>query len=556
MLDNVNDNMKRNQKLDWSDKTAIEETKQNLERMQEEVTEISEDVTKIADRLTDENIAAVETLDKLRQISEIIEDISNNDIKEALKQLTQANIEIDPGKIKQALDSYNVTAEDLKKKLDRIIDFLEQVKSLQRFEMAGNLLEDMAAKQAEMTQKYAQNPSESSYPREEQSLAEEMQAIQEELAGAADDLREAFGINTDSFEEAVENNDIASVMRDTAQEMADGMSERAKRGLSESNTMLSELIEKHDSLGAAMMATNSEEMKKRLFKSLNELLVVSQKQEQLLNGPDPLDNEERAQLQLEIIDAADVAGQSLTKFSRVFIEIAGIVEQMMTSTRMLMQRSVDGYASGNEAEGAQSAAEALKTVNSSIHFLTLLLSQEEDAQNSMGMPGDLMLQLQQIAKGQLSLSNQLGQQLMEQLAAEQYRLSEMLSELSKQIAGDSNMQELLQKLAEEMDDTGNMMRKNEPRERIERKQLDIYRRILDARRSRREKDEADERKSMTAERNVSRGSDALPEDLGERQSDINRRLKEAMSGDFDPEYMRIIRGYYESLMGNAGGGGQ
>ena len=36
------------------------------------------------------------------------------------------DIELDPAKIKQALDQYNITAEDLKKKLDRIIDFLEQ----------------------------------------------------------------------------------------------------------------------------------------------------------------------------------------------------------------------------------------------------------------------------------------------------------------------------------------------------------------------------------------------------------------------------------------------
>ena len=79
--------------------------------------------------------------------------------------------------------------------------------------------------------------------------------------------------------------------------------------------------------------------------------------------------------------------------------------------------------------------------------------------------------------------------------------------------------------------------------------LDIYRRILDARRSRRQKDEAEERKSMTAKRDVSLGSDALPEDLGERELDLNSRIRDAMNDDFDPEYMRLIRGYFESLLG-------
>jgi hypothetical protein len=554
-LDAVNKNMKSNKELDWSDKTAIEETKQNLENMRKEMLDVSEDVKKIADRLIDENMAAIETLEKLRQISETIKEIAEGEIKEALKQLTQANSEIDPRKIKQALDQYKITAEGLKKKLDRVIEFLEQVKSIQRFEMAGNLLEDMASKQAEMAQKYNADPSNPAYPREEKILAGEMEKIQEELIGAAEDLRENFKLNTLEFEDSIAQNDAAEVKRKAAREMSDGLTENAEQDLGKSNSMISGMLEEYDKLGASMMAANSEEMKKRLFKSLNELLFVSRKQEHFLTGPDSLGNEQRAQIQLEIIDAAAIAEQSLLEFGEVFIEIAGIVDQMMSSTNMLMKSSVDNYAAGKDADGKKFAGEALKVVNSSIHFLTLLL-QQENSENSMGMPGDLMQQLQKIANGQMSLSNQMGQQLMEQLAAEQLSLAEMLSELSGQIAGDRSLRELLQKLASEMDDTGNMMRKNEQREYVERKQLDIYRRILDARRSRRQKDESEERKSMTAKQDVSLGSDALPSDLGERQLDLNSRIRDAMNDDFDPEYMRMIRGYFESLLTEDDGGGQ
>ncbi|MFC1537846.1 hypothetical protein ACFL6H_00325 [Candidatus Latescibacterota bacterium] len=555
-LDSVNKNIKSNNELDWSDKTTIEETKQNLENMQKEIKDISEDVKKIADKLTEENLAAVETLDKLREISEIMKEISEGEIKEALKQLTQANIEIDPRKIKEALDRYKITSEDLKKKLDKIINFLEQVKSLQRFEMAGNLLEDMASKQAEMAQKYNIDPHNPAYPREEEILAKEMEKIQKELIGAADNLKEIFKLNTMEFEESIAQNDVAEIKQKASQEMSDGLTENAEQSLNKSNSMISELLDKYDTLNASMQAANSEEMKKRLFKSLNEMLIVSQKQERFLNDAKSSENEKSAQIQLEIIDAVSKAEQSLMEFGQVFIEISGIIDQMMTSTNMTMRNAVDSYAAGNPADGEKNARDALKMVNSSIHFLTLLLQQEQSAEAGMSMPGDLMQKLQDIANGQLSLNSQISSELMEKLAAEQYRLSEMLSELSEQIAGDRNLRELLQKLSEEMDETGDMMRKNEQRELIERKQLDIYRRILDARRSRREKDEADERKSMTAKTDVSIGADSLPLDLGERKLELNRRIKEALNDDFDPEYMRLIRNYFESLLGDDFGGEQ
>jgi len=92
------------------------------------------------------------------------------------------------------------------------------------------------------------------------------------------------------------------------------------------------------------------------------------------------------------------------------------------------------------------------------------------------------------------------------------------------------------------------MRRNEKRELIERKQLDIYRRLLDAKRSRREKDDSEERKSWTAKKNISLGADKLADDLGEKEHDLNERIEQAMKDDFDPEYINLIRRYFESLL--------
>ena len=82
--------------------------------------------------------------------------------------------------------------------------------------------------------------------------------------------------------------------------------------------------------------------------------------------------------------------------------------------------------------------------------------------------------------------------------------------------------------------------------------MDIYRRLLDARRSQREQENSTERKSFTARENVSIGAETLVQDLGEREQELNRRLDEALKGDFDPAYKQIIRSYFESLLRDRG----
>ena len=168
------------------------------------------------------------------------------------------------------------------------------------------------------------------------------------------------------------------------------------------------------------------------------------------------------------------------------------------------------------------------------------------------MPGDLMEQLRNIASGELSLQMQMGQGMSEEMlarmAAEQEKLAQMLSDLGKKIAGDKRLQEVLEKLVEEMDDTAGMMHMNEDRELIERRQLDIYRRLLDARRSKRERDLDTKRKSWTAKRDISLGADELASDRGEKQLRLNERIKKAMNDDFNPEFLRLIRSYFESML--------
>jgi hypothetical protein len=553
-LEEVQRRIEEGKKTGWNERNAVEESKKNLEEMQRGLKQFSNDVKEMAGKLGEQDLAALETVEKLKKIADMMNEIADGDIKEALKKLAQAQVELDPRAMKKALEQYQVNADAIKKKLDNMIALLEQVKSIQRFDLAKKALEDIAARQAELAQKLRNTPDSKELARAQEALAAEMKKLRTEIEAAVKDLSARFSLNTSQVEEYLSKENIEGGMGQTAGNLEKGERGNAKKGMDESNKKLSELLGRMDALGSAMKGVNREVMRDRILSAATEVLALSNSEGKLLGEfpgkpPDVL-----AKRQIEIVDGFGKAERSLSALGAVSLELSKVVDQISASIRATLKSSVDQLASGNAKGGELASRSALGMMNRTVLFLAGLLKESNDQAQGKGMAGDLMQQLQMIASGQQSLQSQTGQsgspELLQRLAAEQQKLAEMLSQLGRKASDDKRLREMLDKIAGDMDQTANMMRRNEPREKIERSQLDIYRRLLDARRSKQERDEeTPERKSFTAKKNESKGAERLDPTLGERNALVNERMKRAMEDDFDPAFRNVIRRYFESMLG-------
>lgn len=547
-INDVDKNLMKGRELDWADKKALDDAGNEMRQMQKDAKEISENLKSSAEKLSEQEMAAIETIEQMQKISEIINSIADGEMKEALKQLTAANVQSDPQQVKKAIEKYKINSEDIKKKLDSIIKFLEQLKTVQKFEISKKLLEDMASKQAELSKKYKESTQKESLAREQEKLSAEMKKIEKEADEALKDLQKNFKISSPSLMKSLEDGDVSKNQAKTSESISKSDMSQAEIDFQKSNRMLADYLNKMEILNSSMMSSNTAELKKRLFSALNEMLAVSEIEEKFISESGRKDKDTLVKEQLDAMESFSKAEKSLNSLSEIVIELTGIIGQMNLSTKTAMKNSVDLYTSNNRNAGDKSASESLKNLNSNILILSKML---QKANSSMpgGLPGDMMQQLQDIANGQLSLQQKLGSEQLDRLAAEQQKLSEMLQALSDKMGDDKQLRQMLEKLAGEMDETSKMMSRNEKRELVERRQLDIYRRLLDAKRSRREKDEKDNvRKSWTAKRNISIGADKLEADYGEKEKEINKRIKNLVNDDFDPEYKKMIRLYMESLL--------
>ena len=558
-LDDISRGIKQGDEIDWSDRNAIDSAKKNTEQFRDDIRDVNRSIEQMAERLSSEDMAALETLDKYREVSQLLESLADSELSEALKQLTMAQVSVDPKQLKEAIDAYKITAEEISKKLDRTIAFLKQVKALQRFESTRRMLEDLAYRQIEAEARYEVVPGDSSVWREQERLASEMAALEKELAETAAELKEAFNTDTSELERRLDEEPIAQTMDEAARNMSSGRQSEAKRNMSDAKSRLAGLLDNLDRMDTAMRSRNSAEIQARLFRALSDLLAVSGMQETVIgeNAADqPADEnayQAAARRQLEVVDSLDKSKKAVDAFGEMIVQFAAVFENLHSDIRGSMTGAVTKLSAGTLPEARILMRTSLAATNRFIHIMTMFLENGEGG--AQGMPGDMMQQMQMIANGQLSLQMRMGaggEEMMMKLAAEQQRLAEMLQSLGEKISSDQRLREMVEQLAREMDETADDIRRNESRRVIERRQQDIYRRLLDARRSRREKDEQEDRKSFTAKQNVSEGADELTADRGEKMRGLTDRLREATGDDFTPEYQRLIRWYFESMLKDAG----
>ena len=172
-------------------------------------------------------------------------------------------------------------------------------------------------------------------------------------------LSEQFALNTKPLQDFLASENIAGGMDETSRNLEKGEREKSRKGMDAANAKLSELLQKMDSLDAAMKGMNTREIKKLILAAAAELLAVSDSQEKLLGEfpvktPDAL-----AKRELELMDGFGKAERSMSALGAVSFELAGVLDQVSSGIRMTMKSAVDFLASGNAKSGEQTARNAL-----------------------------------------------------------------------------------------------------------------------------------------------------------------------------------------------------
>jgi hypothetical protein len=527
----------KERELSWVDMEKLKEVISQEEKILDKIEDWQQELEKTIEKLNEGIVLDQESIERLQQITKILQEIASEELKQALENFRSA-LEKKPEDIKRALENLTNVQEELAKALERTLEILKRYRQEEKLRELAETAQELADKAEELDELRDRG--------KQQEFDKEMKKLDEAIHKLAEALKElATSENLErEIKEALEN--VAQQAGDMSTEPSPS-AESKQKGL---KLMAAELARLYETLTKGRAA----HLQKKMLEILNQLIELSKTQEQLYHGDFGPD----AALQDQLIQVTKTVAESLYTQQTKSYYITPHMNKNLARAITEMEKTRQRY--DQQHMSPQTAQEAMKLINVvCLEMLQKMKEAVEGAGSSTGMDKFLQ-QLSEISQGQMSLNQsmmslfplpmsgltpaQMGQ--IQRLAGRQRELREALESLQTE-AGVSQQQEFLENVINEMKKAEeDLYQYKLDRELIERQQL-IISRLLDAQRSIRKEDFAKKRESKPGEDFLSREQPPpLPKDLGEDR--LRALIQQALRESYPKAYELYIREYFKALL--------
>jgi len=479
-----------------------------------------------------------EMMEKVGQLQQLLRETLDEGLRASLDRIQEALGNVDRDAIRQQLLQARDMQQEFLQRLDQTIELLKSVYREQRLGQAVQMAERLVQREAELKQRTeamaAEAPEQrgAAEERELQKQAEEQDAIardaadlRELLAELADELAEA---EPEAAEQIGRLSDTAGAQRDmeeASQRLREQRPDRAVPPEARALSALRRLVAGLKQRQAAALGDARGGLPARLQQMARDALYLSQQQEQLMEGTEPLSSrlarqllggkqelERLAREQEAVADGARELARGLRGLSKeTSVVDPSLAERAEAGAERAAQavREIRGAA---PARALSQQREAMRVLNESAAELLRLAQKAAGASQRMALE-QYLKQLEAMAQGQQALNEQTAQQLgqtglplvpgggtLQQLAAEQELIRGALEKMLGQAERDGQGQfgDQLGDVPGQMEDVEEDLRQVRAGRETLQTQGDILRKMLDAQRSLHTKEHRPERKAVQA----------------------------------------------------------
>lgn len=525
----IREKIMKEREVQWTDQEKLREAIEKEQGILNKIDEWHAELEKTIEKLNEGIVLDQESLERLHEITEIIQEIAPDELKQALEKLQRA-LERKPQDIQNALENLKKHQEDLAAALERTLELLRRYQQEQRL---GEL-----AQQAQEMSERAEEIDELSEEKE-LDLTDEIASLRqdiEELASALEELAES-----EELEEAIK--EILEELAEQAQHTATTTSSAEQMKL-DMKQLAADLKRLYEELTRGRTA----QLRKNLLEVTNQLIDISKAQEHQFLSQSP----ENLEQQDQIINATKVVAESLYTQQTKSVYVTPSMGKNLAKAIDHMERAKKG---GTQRH----AQEAMRYLNVVCYEMFRNLEKASQGESSTGMD-QLLKELSKIAQGQASLSQAMsgflplplpglsaGQKVqLQRLAGKQRALREALQGLRAE-AGGTHYGDMLDHVIEEMQKTEEALYQYKiDRELVER-QRQVLSKLLDAQRSIRKENYGRQRTSKPgSDVLVQQRPAPLPSELG--RDELRELLRKALRETYPEEYEYYIREYFERLL--------
>ena len=572
-LNEISQEMKKNQPLDWQKQKKAEETLKRYQELTKKIDDVSKSLDTMTQAMQKNNILSSETLQKYSELQQMLQQINSPEFQEAMKRMQEAMQNVSPDQLRQAMQQVQFSEEAFRQSIERTMELLKRIQVEQKMDEMVKRANELQ-KQQENLQKETAEASLSDKKKAEElakkqgdinkQLADIQQQL-EELRKKMEEFPEEMPMKAlDKAEQAAHDSSMEQSMQQSSEQLRQQQQQQAFQSQEKAAKAMQQMSRRISEMQEQMLSNETNEAMNTLRKAMEDLLEISQREEDLKNqsrslSPNSEQFRENAEKQLGLQnDLANVTnnlvGLSQKSFA-VTSEMGRSVGKAMGSMSQAMtglERRNGQYSSAEQAEAMTSLNKAATLAQSSMDAM------QQGGQGGAG--GSLLQQLRRMAGQQESINLQTEQlsqgkglsqeqlQEMGRLANQQNAVRKSMEELNKESQESQDKNRILgdlQKIADEMKEVVENLQQNNVNPNTIRQQQRILSRMLDAQTSMRERD-YEQRRTSTAGTTPVRRSPAEVQGESE-QNQLRRDLLKAIEEGYSKDYQDLIRKYYDAL---------
>jgi len=580
-FDELAEDVRSDPELDWQDEERVEQALERQEQLADEVSNMAERMADLGDQMSESDRVTLETLEKVDQIRDLLDEVATDEMRELLEQIREAMREISPEQMSSAMEQMSFTQDDYLRRLEQTLNMLKRAKAEQTLADVANRADDLAQREEQAANESAQSPDaerSAELSAEQRDMAAELEQLKRDLEQAISEMGEVDPEAAAEMQQALdqlEQADTAQKMEQAAQMLAELKPQEASAQCESASNDLKSLFTRLSQCQGSMACSIQQRDREATLRAIDELLGISSEQESILDVVSERPRLPRIELvelvarQTDLAEALGHVGERMFRVSNDSFQIDAATYRRLALIRLTMLQAAGRLADGGGRAAERSVLDALESVNATIvEFLTS--NQSSSSSGGSGALQQLMQQLQQMAEQQAqlnqmteSLQRQMGEQgdmsHDEQLArmrAEQERLMEQARRLAEEFGDRSEVLGRLDDTVEEMEGTLAEMEEHGASQEAVDRQKRILSRLLDAQRSLRRRDYTRERRSSVGDNYRRVSPDALADEITQARRELREDLLRAMQREYPSEYRELIRAYFESLARDVAGEGE
>ncbi|NQU05040.1 MAG: hypothetical protein HQ568_03025, partial [Calditrichaeota bacterium] len=520
----------------------------------------------LIEKLDKHDLITAQTLEKYKELQELISEISTPELEQAMQKLKEAIESQDPDKVRKALEDFDLSQEDYLERIERTLNILKQLQLERKMDELVRMAEELLHEQETILEQADESKADELADRQ-MDLSKSMQILEQSLKETIETAEDAgestLASELDSLlSDAMEKN-IKGQMQDAGKAFAGDRREQGKSLGEQSARDLAGLSAGLKKSASKLKEKRKEELAGKLRRIAEELIYVSSDQEKLSHesqqtGPKSPRYRSFAGRQSDVQSSLQGIITRLFAVSQETFFVTPDLGASLGKATEQLDKALAGYSDRNPRSVTKPQALALGEINRSALKVLSVLDELEGSSSSSGYE-EMMEKLSQMASAQQGLNQESmmmpggeGQQQMPgagdqfaKMAASQRALQEQMGKLGEDGQG---MQEILgdlEGIAGQMGEVAVDFEDKNIGERTRRLQERIVSRLLDATRSVKQKEYSRRRESKVG-LNMARKSPAALK-LDQDKERLRRDLLRAMQEGYTKDYRELIRNYFQSL---------